>query len=188
MHQPLADGREGAAQLPAGRLALHQVFLEGGGELLVLGPVEARARDGVARPLPAHLPGVSQKRLDARKHLPRLAGSQTAIPFIAFIAYIASVNEKASADEIAELDAAAPRLYLSSYGLKISAGTSFNALSYVENAEDDVDSKDRLYTDISVDGLSEMKTSEPGTYELVFYCYDSSGNRSNRAKMTVIVE
>ena len=104
------------------------------------------------------------------------------------IAYIASVNEKASADEIAELDAAAPRLYLSSYGLKISAGTSFNALSYVENAEDDVDSKDRLYTDISVDGLSEMKTSEPGTYELVFYCYDSSGNRSNRAKMTVIVE
>lgn len=104
------------------------------------------------------------------------------------IAYIASVNEKASADEIAGLDAAAPRLYLSSYGLKISAGTSFNALSYVENAEDDVDSKDRLYTDISVDGLSEMKTSEPGTYELVFYCYDSSGNQSNRAKMTVIVE
>ena len=104
------------------------------------------------------------------------------------IAYLASVNEKAANDAIAELSEAAPRLYLSAYGIKINAGASFNALSYVENIEDDADDKDRLYRDISVDGLDKFDSKVPGTYELTYFCYDSAGNRSNRAKLTVIVE
>ena len=104
------------------------------------------------------------------------------------IAYLASVNEKAAKDAIAELSEAAPRLYLSSYGIKINAGARFNALSYVENIEDDADDKDRLYRDISVDGLDKFDAKVPGTYELTYFCYDSAGNRSNRAKLTVIVE
>ena len=104
------------------------------------------------------------------------------------IAYLASVNEKAAEEAISELSEAAPRLYLSSYGIKINAGARFNALSYVENIEDDADDKDRLYRDISVDGLDKFDAKVPGTYELTYFCYDSAGNRSNRAKLTVIVE
>ena len=104
------------------------------------------------------------------------------------ISYLASVNERAAADAIAELSDAAPRLYLSAYGIKISAGNSFNALSYVERIEDDADERDRLFRDISVDGLGEFDAKTPGTYELTYFCYDSAGNRSNRAKLTVIVE
>ena len=104
------------------------------------------------------------------------------------ITYLASVNEKAAEDAIAELSDAAPRLYLSAYGIKIGVGDSFNALSYVERIEDDADDKNRLYRDISVDGLSEFDAKVPGTYELTYFCYDSAGNRSNRARLTVIVE
>ena len=104
------------------------------------------------------------------------------------ISYLASVNEKEAADAIAELSDAAPRLYLSSYGIKIKAGDSFNALTYVERIEDDADERDRLYRDISVDGLGEFDAKVPGTYELTYFCYDSAGNRSNRARLTVIVE
>ena len=104
------------------------------------------------------------------------------------ITYLASVNEKAAEDAIAELSDAAPRLYLSAYGIKIGVGDSFNALSYVERIEDDADDKNRLYRDISVDGLNEFDAKVPGTYELTYFCYDSAGNRSNRARLTVIVE
>jgi hypothetical protein len=104
------------------------------------------------------------------------------------ITYLASVNEKAAENAIAELSDAAPRLYLSAYGIKIGVGDSFNALSYVERIEDDADEKNRLYRDISVNGLSEFDAKVPGTYELTYFCYDSAGNRSNRARLTVIVE
>ena len=104
------------------------------------------------------------------------------------ITYLASVNEKAAENAIAELSDAAPRLYLSAYGIKIGVGDSFNALSYVERIEDDADDKNRLYRDISVNGLSEFDAKVPGTYELTYFCYDSAGNRSNRARLTVIVE
>ena len=104
------------------------------------------------------------------------------------ISYLASVNKKAAEDAIAELSETAPKLYLSSYGIKIKAGDSFNALSYVERIEDDADERDRLYRDISVDGLGDFDSKVPGTYELTYFCYDSAGNRSNRARLTVIVE
>ena len=104
------------------------------------------------------------------------------------ISYLASVNEKAAEDAIAELSEAAPRLYLTSYGIKIKAGDRFNALSFVDRIEDDADDRDRLYRDISVDGLSAFDAKVPGTYELTYFCYDSAGNRSNRARLTVIVE
>ena len=104
------------------------------------------------------------------------------------ISYLASVNEKAAEDAIAELSEAAPKLYLTSYGIKIKAGDRFNALSFGDRIEDDADDRDRLYRDISVDGLSAFDAKVPGTYELTYFCYDSAGNRSNRAKLTVIVE
>ena len=105
-----------------------------------------------------------------------------------YVSYLSSVNMKAAEDAIAELPEAAPRLYLTTYGIAIKAGDSFNALAFVERIEDDADDKDRLYRDISVDGLGEFDAKVPGTYELTYFCYDSAGNRSNRAKLTVIVE
>ncbi len=105
-----------------------------------------------------------------------------------YVSYLSSVNMKAAEDAIAELPEAAPRLYLTTYGIAIKAGDSFNALAFVERIEDDADDKDRLYRDISVDGLGEFDAKIPGTYELTYFCYDSAGNRSNRAKLTVIVE
>ena len=104
------------------------------------------------------------------------------------ISYLSSVNKKAAEDAIAELSDAAPKLYLSTYGIEINAGDSFNALAFVERIEDDTDDKDRLYRDISVDGLGEFDAKVPGTYELTYFCYDSAGNRSNKAKLTVIVK
>lgn len=104
------------------------------------------------------------------------------------ISYIANINKEASENAITELPENAPRLYLSSYGIKIPSGSRFNAISFVENIEDDADDRDRLYSDISVDGLDGFDAKVPGRYDLIYFCYDSAGNISNKATLSVIVE
>ena len=87
---------------------------------------------------------------------------------------------------IAALPAESPRLYLSQYAVTISAYSDFNALGYVSDVTDDVDSRDTMFTRISIDGAVDTQT--PGTYDLYFYANDSSGNVSNRAHLVVTVE
>ena len=87
---------------------------------------------------------------------------------------------------IAALSPEAPRLYLSQYALNIPLNGDFNALSYVSDVTDDVDSRDTLFTRISIDGSVDTQTE--GTYELYFYANDTDGNVSNRARMVVTVQ
>lgn len=86
---------------------------------------------------------------------------------------------------IAALPATSPRIYLSQYAVEIAAGSEFEPLSYVEDIQDDADSRDDLYLGIQISG--EVNTSVAGTYELYYYVNDSAGNTSNEAKLTVTV-
>ena len=87
---------------------------------------------------------------------------------------------------IAELPPEAPRLYLSQYTVTLPAGSDFNPLSYVSDVTDDADSRDTMFTRISVDG--EADTQTPGTYDVYLFANDSEGNSSNRAHLTVTVQ
>lgn len=107
----------------------------------------------------------------------------------------AGTSDNANADEagrqaneaaIALLSAEAPRLYLSQYALTLSAGSDFNALTYVEDIVDDTDSRDDLFRQIQIYGSADTQT--PGVYELTYYVNDSDGNRSNEAALVVTVE
>ena len=51
---------------------------------------------------------------------------------------------------------------------------------------DDKDTKETLYQDIRIQG--EVNIDAAGTYELIYQAVDSDGNRSNEAKLTVIVQ
>ena len=86
---------------------------------------------------------------------------------------------------IAALQPNAPIMYLTQYAVTVAAGSEFDALSYVENIEDDADSRDDLYMGIQING--SVDTAAPGTYELYYYVIDNDGNMSNQARLVVTV-
>ena len=65
-------------------------------------------------------------------------------------------------------------------------GTPVDQLSYVSDIQDDVDATNTLYRQIQIEG--NVDTGVPGTYELTYYVVDSSGNESNRAVLTIVVQ
>ena len=84
------------------------------------------------------------------------------------------------------LPAEAPRLYLSQYAATIPVSGEFNALEYVSDVTDDTDTRDTLFTRISVEGTVDTQTA--GTYEVYLFASDTEGNVSNRARLTVTVQ
>lgn len=82
-------------------------------------------------------------------------------------------------------EAGAPQITLSDSEITISRGTSINRLIYVQDITDDQDDRNALYRGIQIAG--EVDTTTPGEYELIYHVVDSDGNRSNEAKLTVIV-
>ena len=70
--------------------------------------------------------------------------------------------------------------------MALPVGSEFNKLSYVKEVIDDKDTKETLYQDIRIQG--EVNIDAAGTYELIYQAVDSDGNRSNEAKLTVIVQ
>lgn len=94
--------------------------------------------------------------------------------------------KKTQEEKIELLSEQAPRFYLTAYYLEISAGTSFDQLSFVSDIQDDVDTTSELYRKIQVTGSVDIYT--PGTYELTYYVIDSDGNMSNEAVLTVVVQ
>ena len=66
-------------------------------------------------------------------------------------------------------------------------GESINRISYVESVTDDKDSKETLYKRIEISGDTFDKDT-PGTYEQTYYIVDTDGNRSNEAKLTIVVQ
>ena len=57
----------------------------------------------------------------------------------------------------------------------------------MESVTDDKDSKETLYKRIEISGDTFDKDT-PGTYEQTYYIVDTDGNRSNEAKLTIVVQ
>lgn len=109
-----------------------------------------------------------------------------------------SDTEKASTDTTSEddseeddstdnLSAEAPRIKLSTNRVTIKKGESINRISYVASVTDDKDSKETLYKRIEISGDTFDKDTS-GTYEQTYYVVDTDGNRSNEAKLTIVVQ
>ncbi len=80
----------------------------------------------------------------------------------------------------------APVLKLTTHEVHIKVGGDFYTMDYVEDAVDDKDTKDYLYDNMFLDSVYDK--SKTGTYELIYFCVDSDGNRSNSAKLKLYVE
>ena len=79
-----------------------------------------------------------------------------------------------------------PVIKLTTHEVHIEAGGDFYTMDYVEDAEDDKDTKEYLYDNMFLDSVYDK--SKVGTYELIYFCVDSDGNRSNSAKLKLYVE
>ena len=67
----------------------------------------------------------------------------------------------------------------------IEVGGYFYSMDYVDEMIDDEDDSDYLYENTYMDGYYD--TEVEGEYELTFYCVDSDGNMSNKAKLILTV-
>lgn len=85
------------------------------------------------------------------------------------------------------LSAAAPRIKLTTNRVTIKKGESINRISYVDSVTDDKDSKETLFKRIEISGDTFDKDTS-GTYEQIYYVVDTDGNRSNEAKLTIVVQ
>ena len=90
-------------------------------------------------------------------------------------------------DPFAGLSEEAPRLTLSVEKMTVKVGATVNRLALVKEITDDKDSKNYLWEHIHIEG-DKLNTSKAGTYNLIYYVKDSDGNRSNRVKLTIVVE
>lgn len=79
-----------------------------------------------------------------------------------------------------------PVIKLTTHEVHIEAGGDFYTMDYVEDAVDDKDTKEYLYDNMFLDSVYDK--SKVGTYELIYFCVDSDGNRSNSAKLKLYVE
>lgn len=79
-----------------------------------------------------------------------------------------------------------PVIKLTTHEVHIEVGGDFYTMDYVEDAVDDKDTKDYLYDNMFLDSVYDK--SKAGTYELIYFCVDSDGNRSNSAKLKLYVE
>ena len=80
----------------------------------------------------------------------------------------------------------APVIKLTTHEVHIAVGGDFYTMDYVEDAIDDKDNKDYLYDNMFLDSVYDK--NKAGTYELIYFCVDSDGNRSNSAKLKLYVE
>lgn len=80
-----------------------------------------------------------------------------------------------------------PVIKLKQSTVTINRGQSVNRISYVESITDDKDDKSTLWEQIQIKG-DTFDSSTSGTYEQIYYVVDSDGNKSNEAKLTIVVE
>ena len=164
----------------------------------------AVAKDGIARK-------IGERRRESANRIPEVRAvrpvrppsatpeaTDTPTPTPSVTPDAGSDTEKASADTTSEedseeddstddLSAEAPRIKLSTNRVTIKKGESINRISYVESVTDDKDSKETLYKRIEISGDTFDKDT-PGTYEQTYYIVDTDGNRSNEAKLTIVVQ
>lgn len=92
----------------------------------------------------------------------------------------------AESDDMKDLPAYCPRIYLMTDKVTVRQGEDYNLLSYVKEITDDEDGPDWLYYQIHIDGMWDI--NGPGTYELYYTVVDRQYNTSNRAKLTFTIE
>lgn len=88
-------------------------------------------------------------------------------------------------EDLPLVSAGDPVIRLNTHEVHIEVGGDFYSMDYVEDAIDDVDSREYLYRNMFLDG--EYDTDTEGEYEISYYCVDSNGNVSNFAKLKLIV-
>lgn len=99
-----------------------------------------------------------------------------------------SDSENETEDESEEdLPEGSPRIKLSKNKVTITRGDSVNRISFVESITDDKDDENTLWRRIEIAG-DEFDRNTPGTYEQIYYVIDSDGNKSNEAKLTIVVQ
>lgn len=89
-------------------------------------------------------------------------------------------------ENVPQLPAENPRIWLNEQEVFLPIGSKFNVLRYVEDIQDDRDDRDALYRDIQVSGEIDVNTA--GIYELSYYVTDSDGNQSNIEVLKVTVQ
>lgn len=94
--------------------------------------------------------------------------------------------EETPAEENLQPNGANPVMALTANEVTIRAGETFDPLSVVRGAADDVDDVNTLYQHIHAEG--EYNTGVPGTYEIRYYVSDSDGNTSEPHIFTLTVE
>lgn len=80
-----------------------------------------------------------------------------------------------------------PVIKLKQNSVTIKKGETVNRISYVESITDDKDDRDTLWKQIQIVG-DQFDSSTSGTYEQIYYVVDSDGNKSNEAKLTIVVQ
>ena len=97
-------------------------------------------------------------------------------------------GEKATNDtEEIDLPEGSPRITLTQNQLTLRVGQSYNRIAMVEEITDDEDDRNYLFRQIQISG-DDVNINAAGTYEQIYYVVDSDGNRSNEAKLTVVVQ
>lgn len=90
-------------------------------------------------------------------------------------------------DTDTDLPQGSPQIKLRQSRVTITKGQSINRISFVESITDDKDDKDTLWKQIQIVG-DEFDNATSGTYEQIYYVVDSDGNKSNEAKLTIVVQ
>lgn len=98
-----------------------------------------------------------------------------------------SEEDSEEGSEEDDLPEGSPRIKLSKSRVTISRGDSVNRISFVESVTDDKDDKNTLWRRIEITG-DEFDRNTPGTYEQIYYVIDTDGNKSNEAKLTIVVQ
>ena len=80
----------------------------------------------------------------------------------------------------------APVITLNTTTAQLAVGSRFQYANYIQSITDDEDSQDTLYRRINLEGPYD--TGTPGTYTIQYIVYDSDGNRSAPATLTLVVQ
>ena len=148
---------------------------------------------------------VKKEMLEKQMKKTKTTGKAIRDPFAEFMNALYWITEKpeedteeATTEEVTEasvpegyedpemVSTGTPVIKLTTHEVHIEAGGDFYTMDYVEDAVDDKDTKEYLYDNMFLDSVYDK--SKKGTYELIYFCVDSDGNRSNSAKLKLYVE
>ncbi len=103
-----------------------------------------------------------------------------------------TLEETEEAEESTETDPeetvnpAIPVITMNQSSVSLPVGSLFEYSVYIASITDDVDTREELYRNLSINGHFDVNT--PGSYPLEFWVVDRDGNQSERQLFTLIIE